>query len=502
MRRLPHALLLLAALALSGCPPTAVRPDPAPERATFSKAANALFAALEDEGALTSVVVLDARTGAPLYAHREHARSLPASTMKVVSTAAALAALGPEFRFRTPVSLQGTRQGALFDGTLVVEASGDPSLGSWRFPETAAVCDRIAEALWGRGIRQWRGALEVRSPDMGLEGPLGPGWAWDDVAYVYSAAPTPFVFRENVIDYFMLRADGAPCSAQPEVQIAPRFARFNPELRIDTSAPRVGFSCVRDPGSANTRCVWRSPARDCPRTAHIRLSINEPQALFTSCVEDALTRRGISRLPAPPAQGAPRPPGKPPVSEPLVELVSPSLAELVKATNKESINIYADRLGLRFTKERTGGEGFDDLRKAMAEELKRRGISSRDLRPVDGSGLSRYNMATARGLAQVIFTSLNEPYADALLQSLPITGIDGTLGGSGRAAETIGRVRAKTGTLSSQKAYVGVAERPHDAEHPRVVFALMMGNMDERPALSPPAVFDRFTAALTQLPLE
>jgi serine-type D-Ala-D-Ala carboxypeptidase/endopeptidase (penicillin-binding protein 4) len=500
MRRLPLALLLLAALALPGCPRTA-RPDHA--QATFPKAADALFSALESEGALTSVLVLDARTGQPLYAHREHARSLPASTMKVVSTAAALAALGPEFRFRTPVSLQGTRQGELFDGAIGVEAAGDPSLGSWRFPETAAACERIAEALWGRGIRRWRGALEVRAPDMGLEGPLGPGWAWDDVAYVYSAAPTPFVFRENVIDFFTLRADGAPCSAPPEVRLSPPLARFNPLLHVDTSASRVAFDCVREPSSPQARCVWRSPARQCPRTAHVRLSIGEPQALFTSCVEDALTRRGITRLPTPQvAPAASRAPAPPPVSEPLIELVSPSLAELVKVTNKESINIYADRLGLRFTRERTGREGFSDLRTAMRQELTRRGISPRDLRPVDGSGLSRYNLATARGLAQVLFTSLQEPYADALLQSLPIAGIDGTLGGSGRSPQTIGRIRAKTGTLSSQKAYVGVAERPHDAQHPRVVFALMLGNMDEQPALSATAVFDRFTEALVQLPLQ
>jgi D-alanyl-D-alanine carboxypeptidase/D-alanyl-D-alanine-endopeptidase (penicillin-binding protein 4) len=65
----------------------------------------------------------------------------------------------------------------------------------------------------------------------------------------------------------------------------------------------------------------------------------------------------------------------------------------------------------------------------------------------------------------------------------------------------VGRIRAKTGTLSSQKAYVGSAERPDDAEHPRVVFALMLGNMDEQPALSAAAVFNRFAEALVTQPL-
>lgn len=501
MRRLSLASLLLAALALSGCP-RATRPAGASASSSrsFAQSAGELFAALEEEGALTSVIVLDAKTGEPLYAHREHSRSLPASTMKIVATSAVLSALGADFRFRTPVALEGKHQGDTFEGNLVVEASGDPSLGSWRFPETAMACDQIAEAMWGRGIRKWRGALQVKAPDTGLDGPLGPGWAWDDVAYSMSAAPMPFVFRENVVDISLLRADGAPCSAQPSLQLSPRFAPFPALVQIDTSG-RAGFACLRDHNPSRVRCVWRSSANQCPRAYSTRLSIDDPQALFTACVEDALTRRGLEHLPAAAPAREPAPAAAQPTSQSLLELISPPLSELVKATNKESLNLYAERLALRFTRERGGGERYADLRKLLGAELTRRGISGRDLRPIDGSGLSRYNLATAFGLAQVLYTSLQEPYGDTLLESLPIAGVDGTLAGSGTSAQTVGRIRAKTGTLSSQKAYVGVAERPDDAEHPRVVFSLMLGNMDEQPALSAGAVFDRFAEALVTQPL-
>ena len=165
--------------------------------------------------------------------------------MKIVSTSAVLSALGADFRFRTPVTLEGKHQGDTFEGNLVVEASGDPSLGSWRFPETDMACEQIAEAMWGRGIRKWRGALQVQAPDTGLDGPLGPGWAWDDVAYSMSAAPMPFVFRENVVDLSLLRSDGAPCSAQPSLQVSPRFAPFPALVQIDTSrAERASPACA------------------------------------------------------------------------------------------------------------------------------------------------------------------------------------------------------------------------------------------------------------------
>jgi D-alanyl-D-alanine carboxypeptidase/D-alanyl-D-alanine-endopeptidase (penicillin-binding protein 4) len=498
MRRASLAPLVLAALSLAGCVRNH-RPEPPPP--TLPSVANALFTVVEGEGALASAYVVDAKTGAPLYAHREHVRMLPASTMKVVSTAAALSALGADFRFRTPVRLEGVTEADFFNGDLVAEASGDPSLGSWRYPETATACDQIAEALWARGIRQWRGRVRVRGTDEAQEGQLGPGWAWDDAAYAYSVAPTTFAFRENVVDLTLQRPEGAACTVLPTAQVTPAFATFAATVSVDTKAERAGLGCVRD-RTGRVRCVWRSPENDCPRAATTKLAIDEPQVLFSACVEDALTRRGITRVPGPiQVELAPPPPLVAPASDLLMELLSPPLSELVKQTNKESLNLYAERLGLRFARERTGAESYAAYRAATTGELTRRGIPTRDLRPVDGSGLSRYNLATSRGLVRLIYTSIQEPYADVFLDSLPVAGQDGTLAPRPVTDRTRGRIRAKTGTMSGQKAFVGVIERPHDAEHPRVVFALMLGNMDEQPTYPATQIFDRFAEALVTLPL-
>jgi D-alanyl-D-alanine carboxypeptidase/D-alanyl-D-alanine-endopeptidase (penicillin-binding protein 4) len=492
MRRALLVPLLLASLSLAGCF-RAKRP----EGPTFPSLAQSLFGTLEDEGALASAYVVDAQTGEPLFHHREHMRLLPASTMKVVSTASVLSALGPDFRYQTPVSLEGSQVDGLFLGDVVVEASGDPSLGSWRFPETALACEQVADAMQARGIRQWRGQVRVRGTD-DADLPFGPGWAWDDAAYAYSAAPTAFVFRENVVDLSLSRADGADCAQPPTVQLTPAFASLPAVVSVDMNAERANLSCVRQRGGPGVRCVWRSPANQCPRTATVKLAVDEPQVLFSACVEEALLQRGVPRLPMTLEAPAPL---RPPVPEPLVTLVSPPLSELVKATNKESLNLYAERLGLRFTRERTGAESYTALRSAMADELTRRGIPLRDLRPVDGSGLSRYNMATARGMVRVLFTSLREPYGSALVDSLPVAGQDGTLATRPVTPRTAGHIRAKTGTLSGQRCFVGVVDRPGDAQHPRVVFALMLGNMDEGTALPSSEAFDRFAAALVELPL-
>ncbi|HZI16163.1 MAG TPA: D-alanyl-D-alanine carboxypeptidase/D-alanyl-D-alanine-endopeptidase [Myxococcus sp.] len=492
MRPALCVLPLLSLLALPGC----VRAT-RPEGPTLHAVAESLFDTLENEGALASAYVVDAQTGQPLYTHREHVRLLPASTMKVVSTASVLSVLGPEFRYRTPVALEGTLSGGLFLGDIVVEATGDPSLGSWRFPETALACDQVADAMQARGIRQWRGQVRVRGTDES-EYSLGPGWAWDDSVYAYSAAPTTFVFRENVVDLALSRADGADCAQPPTVRMTPAFATLPTVVRVDLNAEKANLSCSRQRGGPGVRCVWRSPAGQCPRTAAVKLAIDEPQHLFSACVEEALAKRGVRHLPMTLEAPAPL---VPPTPEPLVTLVSPPLSELVKVTNKESLNLYAERLGLRFTRERKGEETYSALRSAMGDELTRRGIPLRDLRPADGSGLSRYNMATARGLVRLLFTSLREPYGDALVDSLPVAGQDGTLASRPVTPMTAGRIRAKTGTLSGQRCFVGVVDRPGDSQHPRVVFALMLGNMDEGTALPSSEVFDRFAAALVEHPL-
>jgi D-alanyl-D-alanine carboxypeptidase/D-alanyl-D-alanine-endopeptidase (penicillin-binding protein 4) len=499
MRRPPFATLLLAVLVLSACASLPISPHPSAP--TLSAVADALFESVEREGTGVGVLVVDAATGAPLYARHEHARSLPASTMKVVSTSAALSAFGPGFRFHTPVWLEGTQLGNLFLGDLVVEASGDPSLGSWRFPETALACERLADGLLARGIRQWHGAVQVSHANPGPYDLYGPGWAWDDAASAYGAAPTAFVFRENVVDLSLTRPEGEDCASplrRPlEVRYSPPIDASSTVVYTDPGAQRAGVGCVRERGTGRTRCIWRAPAGQCPRQASLRVSVDEPQALFTTCLEAALAARGIWRVPVAPGRAAV------PASlrrEPLLDFVSPSLAELVKVTNKESLNLYAERLALRFARERTGVESYAALREAMEKELARRGIPPRLLRSVDGSGLSRYNLATARGMVGVLSTSLQEPSASALVDSLPIAGVDGTLAGSALPPNLRGLIRAKTGTLSGQKAYVGLAERPHDAEHPRVVFALLLSNLDEQPAYTASQVFERFAEAMVLLP--
>lgn len=464
-----------------GCAPAVV---PLTQTLTFSREAGALLDAAEDDGALVAVWVGDATTGKTLFAHRDATRFLPASTLKVVTTAAALAHLGEDFRFRTPVWLDGIRKDDAFIGNLIVEASGDPSLGSWRWPETESttVCDRVADALLERGIRRWEGRVEVRTDQLAV---MGPGWAWDDAWYDYSAVPSQFVFHENVID---LRLTRAPSCGPASVEVTPSVPGFSTEVFIE-AADRRSVRCRAHPDGA--QCRWHAPESTCPKQASIRLATSVAPAMFEACVDAAVERKGILRA-AKRFSGSSE-------QAPLLVLESPPLTQLVHATNKESLNLYAERLALELAMH-LGVAGYDGVGAALREDLLERGVHSRDVMSVDGSGLSRYNLATPRALGRVLVSSVSSSYALALIDSLPVAGEDGTLARRRLSPAAAGRVRAKSGSMTGHRSWAGIVERPGDPEHPQVVFALMVGNMHE-PSLSPNVLFERFASALVSLPI-
>jgi D-alanyl-D-alanine carboxypeptidase/D-alanyl-D-alanine-endopeptidase (penicillin-binding protein 4) len=495
--------LPLVALGASGC---FLLPKAHEEPRTLPERLDALLGPFEAGGDIVSALVVDASTGARLYSHREHTRSLPASTMKLSTTAAGLALLGPDYRFKTPISLQGSQVDSVFSGDVVIGAAGDPSFGAQRFVSTAAVCDRVAEKMVARGIKRWTGNVRVYE-NGDNDASLGPGWAWDDSAYDYSAPPLPFVFRENAARLLVVRAPAERCESDISSVFESVTGGYTADVREDTEASEDGLECRRRGTARTFQCIWHRPADVCPHSVSARLSLGDPVAAFRSCLDKALAEVGVESGVV--AVGERRhherkgeieaEPGTLPPNL-LYEAESPRLADLIRATNKESLNIYAERIGLEVARKATGSGTYAALRETLAQDHRDRNIDPRDLVQVDGSGLSRYNLATATALVQILYTSLQAPYGEVLLNSLPIAGVDGTLSQHRLSAEATGHVRAKTGTLSGQRAFVGLAERANDVEHPKVLFALLMGNL-ARPVVTTNETFDRLAEILVSAPL-
>jgi D-alanyl-D-alanine carboxypeptidase/D-alanyl-D-alanine-endopeptidase (penicillin-binding protein 4) len=128
------------------------------------------------------------------------------------------------------------------------------------------------------------------------------------------------------------------------------------------------------------------------------------------------------------------------------------LGELLIRMNKESLNPYAEALFRTLGAKEHVPARSEDGSAALTRALGAMGVATDDIRVVDGSGLSRYDLVTTRAIAQVLSRSATD---DAFVQSLPVAGEDGTLARRFTTGPLKGRLRAKTGTMSSVSALAG-----------------------------------------------
>ncbi len=146
--------------------------------------------------------------------------------------------------------------------------------------------------------------------------------------------------------------------------------------------------------------------------------------------------------------------------DPATSIRSKSLWQWLQETNQRSNNSYADVL-LRYI----GGTS------AVKQALGQLGISPNGYRQVDGSGLSRQNLATPATLVSVLQAMYRDREREIFYKSLPIAGVSGTLRSRLRYSSTRGRVHAKTGTLRGVKSLSGYLEHP---QYGTIVFSIMV----------------------------
>jgi PBP4 family serine-type D-alanyl-D-alanine carboxypeptidase len=153
---------------------------------------------------------------------------------------------------------------------------------------------------------------------------------------------------------------------------------------------------------------------------------------------------------------------------------SEPLIHLVYDMNKGSLNFYADQLIKTIGAEMQGTPGSFEKGIAEVEKfLKTLGLNEEEFRIYDGSGLSRYNLISAHGIVKILLKALELDIKAEFLTSLPIAGVDGTLKGRLKSSNTIGKVRAKTGTMMNTSSLSGYTTT---SQKTPVVFSIIINN--------------------------
>ena len=458
-------LAALAVLLLLGAP--SARGADGPARARDLEAAlGAIVAESALAGARAGILVASLETGQVLFARDADVLLNPASNVKLFTAAAALARLGPEYRFDTEFYADAGSEGRTSLRTLFVRGKGDPTITSERLWAIAGdldhagvkkVGDIVLDDLWFDGERLGPG-FDQESGDRSYLAPTGAlSLDWNAVAVHVAPGDRPGararVELEPASDFLEVvnRATTAGPRAMRRVLTSSSWAGGRQRVSVDGRVPAGGRETV----------VWRR--------------IDEPALYLGQTLRRYLELRGVK------VTGRVRTGALPPDARLVHVAESEPLAEVVRRMNKVSSNFVAEQLVKALGAEAKGAPGsWAKGIEAVGDFLADAGIPRGAYVMRNGSGLNDSNRFSARQVVTLLRAMWQRwPLQAEFVGSLPVAGRDGTIRWRMEGTEAVGRLRAKTGTLENVASLSGYVET---ASREKLVFAALVNDYPGRAA--------------------
>jgi serine-type D-Ala-D-Ala carboxypeptidase/endopeptidase (penicillin-binding protein 4) len=471
----------IAAQRMHGQGPTVQKPAPRVSTATgrFAERAERLVQSTPVGKGEWGLLVVDATTGETLYEKNADKYFVPASNMKLLTTALALDTLGTDYKFRTTIETNGTlaTDGRLI-GNLILVGRGDPNLSNRKFPfDTKEEFDgppekalaELADLIVARGVKEVTG--DVVGDDSYFPRERYPdGWEIDDMVWEYGAAISAIVVDDNTVSLTLTPGEKAGDLVQEVLE--PSEQEFVVKNKVVTigAKEKAELRLTREPGANTVVVSGTLAAKSAPRK--LVLAIQEPAEHAATLLTRLLTERGVKVDGRTRAQHDPDPPNAVPRTV-LAEHESIRLGDAVKLVNKISQNLHTEVL-LR-TAARQSGRWTDpeDLQKFPQEFYAKVGIREEDVVQADGSGLSRHDLVTPRAFVTLLQYAVKQKWFPEYYASLPIAGIDGTLNERMKEASIAGKIHAKTGSVSHVRTLTGFAETVGGR---RLIFSFLSNN--------------------------
>ena len=401
-------------------------------------------------------LVVDLETGERLYESNAYGRFIPASNMKLFTTASALDALGPRYRYATTLFADGPIQNGTLLGSLVVRGAGDPTFGSRNDAgDMARTFRQWADSLRAAGVVRVVGPV-VGDDDVFDDIGLGKGWSWDDLVYAYAAPISGLQFGEGTVD---VTATGTTLGEPARLSVSPDDGLVQ-LVNHTTTAATYDERVARDLGQNVFTVSSTVPPGDTRTEA---LAVVNPTDYFTTTLVAVLRREGIEvtgdvvdvdNWGMRPQYGG---------MQRIATHLSADLAAIVGVTNTDSNNLYAEQIlrtmgAVRYTGTQYARGSAEAGVFAGEPFLRRIGIRPEDLSLVDGSGLSAMNRLTPEAIITLLDAMHRHPDPAtrvAFYNSLSVGGVTGTLQRRYRGGIARGNVHAKTGYISGARTLSG-----------------------------------------------
>jgi len=509
-RSVPHLLLVVTlAFAIApvfagagGAPP--IPPKTAATVTPLQARIGALLDAPDLQHGFWGIEVASLATGETLFAQNADKLFTPASNTKLFTTAAALALIGPDYKFRTTVETTGTldRYGRL-NGDLVLVGRGDPNLSGRELPydlrtqrndDPIQALETLADALVKKGVKYVDGDIVADDSYFAFER-YGEGWSQDDLLWADGAPVSALTINDNVVFVSILPADRP--GEKAFVSVKPFTDYYRIDNRIVTTPAGTGrkFFVNREPGST-VLTLWGNLPLDDPGATEA-LAIDDPAQFAADLFRQLLEKRGIviyghertrhtelatlstfTAVAIAPSRGgsdaSPRPfKTDQPIA--LASYESKPLVEDVQVVNKVSQNLHAEILLRLLGRERGTTGTVEGGLEVLRQFLTQAGIASDQYVFYDGSGLSRQNLVTPHAIVQLLKYSSAQSWGAVYKSSFPVAGVDGSLSERLTAPRLAKRVVAKTGSLGGVKTLSGFATTDTGQA---VVFSILSNNLN------------------------
>jgi D-alanyl-D-alanine carboxypeptidase/D-alanyl-D-alanine-endopeptidase (penicillin-binding protein 4) len=446
--------------------------------ARFAGRVESLLGAAPVDKGEWGLLVVDADSGATLYEKNANDYFLPASNMKLLTTALALDTLGPEYKFRTTVETNGTlTPDGKLSGDLILVGRGDPNLSNRKFPfDTKEEFDgppekalaELADAIAARGVKEITG--DVIGDDSYFPRERYPdGWEIDDMVWEYGAAISAIVVDDNTVTLTLTPGEKAGGALTAVIEPATREFVLKNEVTTIGAKEKPDLRLTREPGGDTVVVSGVMPAASAPRK--LVLAIQEPALHAANLLAQLLKDRGIK------IDGTVRA-----VHEPdtvvaartvLAEHLSIPLKDSVKLVNKISQNLHTEVLLRAAARQQGRWATPEDLQKFPEAFYAKAGIPEGDVIQTDGSGLSRHDLVTPRAFVALLAYAQKQPWFPAFQASLPVAGADGTLNERMKEPPLAGKIHAKTGSVTHVRTLSGYAETPGGR---KLIFSFLSNN--------------------------
>jgi D-alanyl-D-alanine carboxypeptidase/D-alanyl-D-alanine-endopeptidase (penicillin-binding protein 4) len=414
-------------------------PGPVAVGATLEERLASLVNSTVAQSSETSIQIVDVETGRIVAERGPHAALAPASNMKLFTTAAAIDMLHPSFEVTTGVYARGAVDASgTLNGDIKIVGRGDPTIGG-RFHDghATAVLEEWASDLKRAGIKTITGNLIFEYGYMDTEY-IHPTWPVDQLVNWYEAPVSAFSMQEGCVEVRVLPSAGGK---QCVVQLEPPTTYLQVENSCRTGRGLPFITRLR----GTNRIIVRGgvPARS--GATEVFVTVENPVHYFASVTNETFQRSGLKiegQIVLTPQD--PRPDWR------MVSKHSTPLSTIVFVVNKKSQNHYAElvlkTIGAEAKKDGSWESGSAAVKEWLTTKV---GVPPNEFYPVDGSGMSRNNRASANAFVDLLRYMWKSPWREEFVSSLPFSGDpDSKFGNRLKQPPFARQVYAKTGYIA------------------------------------------------------